>query len=253
MNKTATSRAVSKFRGKVPDQHQLLVNLMNQASQIKQEEKSHLVTVNQKWQENCKLKERETGQRRNVRKTVTWSKNLLRMRSISPRPRMSPPSKVARFSVTPESHHESTPEPNVLSCYNISLFNRNFSTVLEEPTPEDYLDAKEMSQIITTAKYNESKILENSCEVESPISISSLPINITNGASFLRLSEPKKSAENLKNDRNSFSEHNEYDADSPNTEVNISTSSQQNKLDRSLLRLNLASEHSIIDLEHKRR
>lgn len=79
------SRASAKFQKRAPEQHQLFLSLLAQAAGNKLGEREKWGRkereANQKWEHQ---REVERVHRRTT-KRVTWSKNLLSVRSISPR------------------------------------------------------------------------------------------------------------------------------------------------------------------------
>jgi len=97
------SRALAKFQKRAPEQHQLFLNMLTEATSIKMLEKEKCQSIkkqaNQKWEhagDNKHLREVEKVQKR-ANKRVTWSKNLLRVRSISPRnTQQAPPRKIVK-------------------------------------------------------------------------------------------------------------------------------------------------------------
>jgi len=97
------SKALAKFQKRAPEQHQLLLNMLVEATGMKILEKEKCQSIkkemNQKWKhagDNEHLREVEKVRKR-ANKRVTWSKNLLRVHSISPRhTQQAPPRKIVK-------------------------------------------------------------------------------------------------------------------------------------------------------------
>jgi len=97
------SKALAKFQKRAPEQHQLFLKVLAEATGMKilGKEKCQSIKkeMNQKWEhagDNEHLREVEKVKKR-ANKRVTWSKNLLRVRSISPRnTQQAPPRKIVK-------------------------------------------------------------------------------------------------------------------------------------------------------------
>jgi len=84
-----SSRAVRQFRARNPNQHQLLTGLVvdRQMSLLERGAKPYMRGISPVLVEDVDGEERGRARRRTRGgKTVTWSKTLLQVRSISPRP-----------------------------------------------------------------------------------------------------------------------------------------------------------------------
>jgi len=174
------SRAVKKFQSKAPEQHQLLMGLLAQAGSKLEERESFGIKwkeANRRWEEGFGHKlqqsEKEWTEKRS-KKRVTWSKDLLRVRSISPRqPQQSPPYKIVKiqefsnvnsvndnmsdmgpdFRIIPikildnERQESSMSFPNISPMEHISKFSEMTAMEAGSKRLEDSSDQKNENQI----------------------------------------------------------------------------------------------------------
>jgi len=153
------SRAVKRFQSKAPEQHQLLMSLLAQAGS-KLEENGGFgkkwKDANKRWLEGCEQQKIEFDQQRR-KKTLTWNTDLLRIRSISPRPSLqSPPYKIVKIQNF--KSHKSSEEGK---CGNFSDMRMIPIKIIDKKSSKPSTNCSDAD--LTTENQDESRTKTTNC------------------------------------------------------------------------------------------